>query len=132
MQLQRLFHLLKLDKAALMLLLPLCLSPGLGSRRLGRYLFKIGFSLLTGARQGIKDERGELIILGRVEAAGACLFAPPAGWFPVTRGDTQFPELSGSGRRDRHRKTSSSLRRATTAAESAKSPSRPVHPPPPS
>lgn len=54
------------------------------------------------------------------------MFAPPAGWFPVTRGDTQFPELSGSGRRDRH-KMSSSLLRADDAAPSAKPPSRLPH-----
>lgn len=36
--------------------------------------------------------------------SGGCLFVRSACWLPpVTRGDAQFPELSGSGRRDRHR-----------------------------
>lgn len=36
--------------------------------------------------------------------SGGRLFVRSACWLPpVTRGDAQFPELSGSGRRDRHR-----------------------------
>lgn len=102
MGLQRLFHLLKLrqsrpDAAAA------TRARAVGCSEHGFLKSAFPFPLAPAGSLAIGG-RGCSIILGRVEAKGVCLFAPPAGWFPVTRGDTQFPELSGSGRRDRHRK----------------------------
>lgn len=76
----------------------------------------ICFSLPVRARPFVPDR----MILGRVEAKGVCLFAPPAGWFPVTRGDNTVSRTVWEWEERRTQKMSSSA--------SCRSIRRPVHP----
>lgn len=80
------------------------------------FFFFICFSLPVRARPFVPDR----MILGRVEAKGVCLFAPPAGWFPVTRGDNTVSRTVWEWEERQTQKMSSS--------PSCRSIRRPVHP----